>query len=414
MNEDVIIKNNCRLCNSTKLVLVININPSPIADAYVSKENLSQHQETYPLDLYLCEDCGHIQNIYVVNPDLLFRDYTFLTSNFKGLVEHFKNYSTDIIDSFGIKTNDFAVEIGSNDGTFLLNLKEKGIKVLGVDPAIDAVNIANERGVKTLPTYFTDALAKEILAKYSSADLVIANNVFAHSDNLIDIINGIEKILNDDGIFIFEVSYLADIVDKFLFDTVYHEHVSYHSINPLQKAFARTGLEIFNIIHNKSKGGSIRCFVKRIRSKKHIINPVVQSYLQNEITRGLDKKEIFLKYNKDIIARKKALNLLLDQLISEGKKIAGYGASTTVTTLMWHFELTEKLLFLVDDNKVKQFLYSPKNHLQVLPSSELVNQGIDYVVIMAWNYAEQIILNNKTFTEKGGKFIIPIPELKIV
>ena len=158
MNDAVTKRSTCRLCNSTNLKLVVNINPSPIADHYVSKEKLDEPQEAYPLDLYLCEDCGHVQNIYVVNPDLLFRDYTFFTSNFKGLDEHFKTYSAEIINTFGLKENDFAVEIGSNDGTFLLNLKEKEIRVLGVDPAIDAAKAANESGVETLPTYFTDEL----------------------------------------------------------------------------------------------------------------------------------------------------------------------------------------------------------------------------------------------------------------
>ena len=414
MNDAVTKRSTCRLCNSTNLKLVVIINPSPIADHYVSKEKLDEPQEAYPLDLYLCEGCGHVQNIYVVNPDLLFRDYTFFTSNFKGLVEHFKTYSNEIINAFGLKKNDFAVEIGSNDGTFLLNLKEKGIKVLGVDPAIDAANAANENGVKTLPTYFTEALAKEILNEYGKADLVVANNVFAHSDSLIDIISGIEKILNKDGIFVFEVSYLADIVDRFLFDTVYHEHVSYHSINPLQKAFANKGLEIFNIIQNKSKGGSIRCFVKRMTSKAYAIEPIVQSYIKTEQERGLDKKEVFLKYNDEIQVRKAALNDLLDELLKDGKKIAGYGASTTVTTLMWHFELSERLLFLVDDNKIKQYLFSPKSHLPVLPSAELISRDIDYVVILAWNYADAIMANNKVFSEQGGKFILPLPELKMV
>ncbi len=414
MNDAVTKRSTCRLCNSTNLKLVVNINPSPIADHYVSKEKLDEPQEAYPLDLYLCEGCGHVQNIYVVNPDLLFRDYTFFTSNFKGLVEHFKTYSAEIINTFGLKENDFAVEIGSNDGTFLLNLKEKEIRVLGIDPAIDAAKAANESGVETLPTYFTDELAKQILNEYGSADLVVANNVFAHSDSLIDIISGIERILNENGIFVFEVSYLADIVDKFLFDTVYHEHVSYHSINPLQKAFANKGLEIFNIIQNKSKGGSIRCFVKRIKSKVHNVEPIVQSYIQTEQERGLDKRDIFLKFNDDILKRKEALNNLLDQLLKDGKKIAGYGASTTVTTLMWHFELSARLLFLVDDNKIKQYLFSPKSHLQVLPSAELVNQDIDYVVILAWNYADAIMANNKAFADHGGKFIIPLPELRVV
>jgi SAM-dependent methyltransferase len=414
MKEAVIKKESCRLCNSAKILLVVNINPSPIADAYVSKNQLDETQDLYPLDLYLCEDCGHIQNAYVVNPDLLFKNYTFFTSNFKGLVEHFKEYADDITRSFDFKEGDLAVEIGSNDGTFLLNLKEKGMKVLGVDPAIDAVNFANEKGAHTLPDYFTEELAQKIVAENGKATLVIANNVFAHSDNLIDIINGIEKLLDKNGIFIFEVSYLADIIDRFLFDTVYHEHVSYHSINPLQKAFARKGLEIFDIIRNKSKGGSIRCFVKRISSEKHTAQPVVQEYIQNELQRGLNKKEVFLKYNQDVLQKKKEVLTLIDQLLVEGKKIVGYGASTTVTTLMWHFELTERLMFLVDDNKIKQYLFSPNNHLEVLPSSELVNSNIDYVVIMAWNYAEPIMANNKAFADKGGKFIIPLPELKVV
>lgn len=414
MNEAVSKKENCRLCNSANLSLVVNIHPSPIADAYVSKEELNETQDLYPLDLYICGDCGHIQNVYVVNPDLLFRDYTFFTSNFKGLVEHFKVYADDIAQRFGFKEGNLAVEIGSNDGTFLLNLKEKGMRVLGIDPAIDAVNMANERGAETLPDYFTDELVNNILATHGKADCVIANNVFAHSDNLIDIISGIEKILNTDGVFIFEVSYLADIVDRFLFDTVYHEHVSYHSINPLQKAFARKGLEIFDIVRNKSKGGSIRCFVKRTASQKHVSQPVVQEYIKSEIERGLDKKELFLKFNEDILQKKDEVVKLIDELLAQGKKIAGYGASTTVTTLMWHFDLTERLLFLVDDNKIKQYLYSPKNHLQVFPSAELINQDIDYVVIMAWNYADPIIANNKAFQENGGKFIIPLPELKVV
>jgi len=414
MKDAVIKKENCRLCNSANLQLVVNIHPSPIADAYVKKRQLDEVQDLYPLDLYICEDCGHVQNLYVVNPDLLFRDYTFFTSNFKGLVEHFRQYTEDVVNTYGFKDGDLAVEIGSNDGTFLLFLKEKGMRVLGIDPAFDAAKLANEKGAQTLPTYFTEKLANDILAEHGKAKLVIANNVFAHSDNLIDIISGIERILSEDGIFIFEASYLTDIVDRFLFDTVYHEHVSYHSINPLQKAFARKGLEIFNIVRNKSKGGSIRCFVKRITSAKREVQPVVNEYVQDEISRGLDKKEVFQKYNNDILRKKDELLKLVDSLLAEGKKIVGYGASTTVTTLMWHFDLTDKLLFLVDDNKVKQYMFSPRNHYEVLPSAELVNRDIDYVVILAWNYADPIIANNKAFAEKGGKFIVPLPELKIV
>ena len=414
MLKSLVRKDTCRLCKSSNLILVININPSPIADDYVKEEDLDKVQDLYPLDLFLCENCGHIQNIYVVNPDLLFRDYTFFTSNFKGLVKHFKLYASDLLESFNFRKGSLAFEIGSNDGTFLVNLKENGMKVIGIDPSIDAADKANKRNIFTIPDYFSSSISKDIVKSHGEASLVIANNVFAHSDNLIDIIEGISLLLSENGIFVFEVSYLLNIVDDFLFDTVYHEHVSYHSIVPLQKVFSNYGLEIFDIKSNKSKGGSIRCFVKKMNSIRYNVKETVNEHIKNEINRGFLKREVYENYNRDILQKKAETLNLIDDLLKDGKKIVGYGASTTVTTLMWHFELTEKLLFLVDDNKNKHYLFSPRSHLEVFPSSEIINQDIDFVIILAWNYSKVIIENNKEFKDKGGKFIIPLPQLEII
>jgi SAM-dependent methyltransferase len=414
MTPQISIKNRCRLCSSTQLRLAVNIAASPIADAYVPKEKLYEPQELYPLDLFLCMDCGHVQNLHVLEPDFLFKDYTFFTSNFKSLVSHFEEYSRDLVAEFYLKKDMLAVEVGSNDGTFLLNLAAIGMRTVGVDPSTAAAALANERGVKTIEAFFTEEVARRILSEHGRASVVIANNVFAHSDDLNGFVRAVEALLDHDGVFVFEVSYLGDIVDGFFFDTVYHEHVSYHSVRPLETFLGKFGLQIFNIVRNSSKGGSIRCFVKRISSGRYPVSEVVEEFIRSELTKGLAEIQTFERFDKAIIARKSENLALLKELLARGKRIAGYGASTTVTTLIWHFELCDKLEFLVDDNPVKQNLFSPRSHLEVLPSSELINRAVDFTVVLAWNYADKIIANNKLYLERGGRFIVPLPDLKVV
>ena len=219
----------CRLCDSKALELALPIAPSPIADAYIPASRLGIPQELYPLDLYLCKDCGHVQNIDIVNPELLFRDYLYTTSSSSGLVAHFKKYAADIAVGFAVEPGSLVVEIGSNDGSLLRSFKEYGLQVLGIDPALTIAERATASGIETLPEFFTASLASKIREERGNATIIAANNVFAHSDNLADIVRGVRNLLADDGVFVFEVSYLVDIVDEYLFDTVYHEHLSYHS-----------------------------------------------------------------------------------------------------------------------------------------------------------------------------------------
>jgi SAM-dependent methyltransferase len=387
---------------------------SPIADAYVPAERLSEKQDTYPLDLYLCLECGHVQNLDVVNPEILFRDYVYVTASSLGLVEHYRRYAQDVATAFGLQPGSLVVEIGSNDGSLLEFFKQKGCKVVGVDPAQRIAAAATAKGIPTLPEFFSGALAEEIRSRHGAASLVTANNVFAHSDQLADIVRGIRTLLADDGVFVFEVSYLVDIVDRFLFDTVYHEHVSYHSIAPLKTFFERLGMQLIDVQRIASKGGSIRGFAQRLPEGKRPVAPVVAELVAMESARGFGQPQVYSEYARAIDARKQALTRLLDGARAQGKTVAGYGASTTVTTLMWHFGLTDKIDFLADDNPRKEGLYSPGCHVPVVASKEIYSRRPDYVIILAWNYAQPIIDRHRRFLEEGGKFVIPLPDLRVV
>ena len=407
-------RQHCRLCEAANLLLVLPIAASPIADAYVPAERLGEKQDAYPLDLYLCLTCGHVQNLDVVNPEILFRDYVYVTASSLGLVEHYRRYAEEVTTRFGLKPGSLVVEIGSNDGSLLEFFKEKGCNVVGVDPAQQIAAAATAKGILTLPEFFSSALADEIRSRHGPASVVAANNVFAHSDNLADIVRGIRTLLADDGVFVFENSYLVDIVDRFLFDTVYHEHVSYHSIAPLKTFFERLGMQLIDVQRIASKGGSIRGFAQRLPEGKRPVAPIVAELLAMESARGFAQPQVYREYAQAIDARKQALTRLLEGARAQGKTVAGYGASTTVTTLMWHFDLTDKIDFLADDNPRKEGLYSPGCHVPVVASKEIYSRRPDYVIILAWNYAQPIIDRHRRFLEEGGKFVVPLPDLRVV
>lgn len=410
---DVSKRSNCRLCNSDKLSMVLPIKASPIADNFVPREKTNISQRCFPLDLYQCQDCGHAQNTDIVNPDLLFRDYLFQTGSSAGLVEHFRKYANDVVEKFDIKPESLVVEIGSNDGSLLNFFKGLGLKVLGVDPAVEIARQATTAGIPTLPEFFTSSLATQITAQHGRAKLIVANNVYAHSDQLADMTDAVASLLDEDGVFIFEVSYLLDIVDKFLFDTIYHEHLSYHSIAALQKFFKLHGLHFFDVEKIVTKGGSMRGFVQKINGSRKE-QPIIEKMIATEMQRGLHKPEIFQQYEKEILARKQDLQNFIENARNKKQKIAAYGASTTVITLMYHFELENKLDYLLDDNAKKQGLYSPGRHLEVKAGSTLYTDKPDVVIILAWQYADAIIRKHQQFIAEGGVFVVPLPTLKII
>jgi hypothetical protein len=414
MNELLVTKrSSCRLCHSDKLLMVLPMKPSPIADAFITHDKKHIPQPSIPLDLYQCQTCGHVQNVDIVNPDLLFREYLFQTGSSSGLVAHFSLYAQEIVQKYNIKPGAFVVEIGSNDGTLLKFFKALGLNVLGIDPAVEIAQQATAAGTPTLPEFFSSALAKQIAAQHGAAKLIVANNVYAHSDELADITTAIASLLDDDGIFIFEVSYLLDIIDKFLFDTIYHEHLSYHSISALQRFLKAHGLHLFDVEKITSKGGSIRGFVQKINGP-HPEQAIIETMIAEEIRRGLHQPQIFQHYEQAILLQKQAVTAFIDKALQHKKRVIAYGASTTVITLMYHFELENKLEYLVDDNPKKQGLFSPGCHLEVSLSNILYTDKPDIVVILAWQYADVIIQKHQQFIAEGGTVVVPLPSLQII
>jgi SAM-dependent methyltransferase len=409
MTGHVTRKSACRLCGSRALELVLPIRPSPIGDAFITADRLQEKQELYPLDCYLCGDCGHLQNLDVVDPDILFRDYTYRTSVSLGLVQHFANYARSVVSDIGIPRDSLVVEMGSNDGSLLKAFQAEGMRVQGIDPARDIARAATNQGVPTLPDFFTSKVAAKILAERGGAALFCANNVFAHIDNLADVAEGIRTLLAPDGVFVFEVSYIVDMIDNMVFDTIYHEHVSHHALLPMEAFLQRHGLTLFDVMRTGTKGGSIRAFAQLAATGTRAKSSRLAALIAEETRRGITQPKIYGDWFAAIERCKQAVLTFLDDARLAGKTVAGYGASTTTTTLLHHFELASRLAFIADDNPLKQGRFSPGAHLPVLPSSELAQRKPDIVVILAWIYAEPIIARNAAFLEAGGTFLVPLP-----
>ncbi len=403
----------CRLCQSRNVEIVLPLKPSALADAYVPASRLSEPQERYPLDVFLCRDCGHVQLLDVVDPRVLFSNYLYVTSVSLGLLEHFKKYADEIVSRMSPASGSLAIDIGSNEGALLQNFKRHGLRVLGVDAAQNIAALANAAGIETVADFFTADLARKIRQSHGPASVVTANNVFAHSDVLPDMVDGIRELLALDGVFVFEVIYLADLIEKLTFDTIYHEHLSHHSVKPLQSFFQRHGMELFDIQRILTKGGSIRGFVQ-LAGGPRSISPSVAELIELEKRVGLHEPEVFHRFNAKLEGLKSELHRLVHSLKAQGKRIAAYGASATCTTLTHHFELGELFEFIVDDDPRRHGLYSPGYHIPVFPSSALAEKKPDHVVVLAWQYANPIVRRNQSFLDQGGHFIVPMPGVRVI
>jgi hypothetical protein len=403
----------CRLCGALELECVLPLRPSPIGDALVPPSQLSVTQELYPLDCYLCLGCGHLQNLDVVDPDILFREYTYRTSVSLGLVEHFRNYAAACVESLQLVPGSLVVEIGSNDGSLLKAFKALGMRVIGIDPARNIAAAAIASGIPTIAEFFSSNIAAAICSEHGPATLFCANNVFAHIDDMSDIATGIRTVLGPQAVFVFEVSYILDMIDNMVFDTIYHEHVSHHALCPLEVFLNRHDLTLFDAMRTGTKGGSIRGFAQPLHTGRRERSERLRQMLAEEDRRGIAEPALYRRWFAEIDQRKRAVLARLDDAIAAGGFVAGYGASTTTTTLLYHFELEKRLAFIVDDNPLKQGMFSPGAHIPVLPSSELVSRKPDLVVILAWIYADPILRRNRAFIEGGGRFLVPLPEMKL-
>ena len=408
-------RTDCRLCGARGLPLIMSLGSTPLANEFVAAKDLHTPQDRYPLDVHLCTACGHVQLLDIVDPEVLFRNYVYVSSTSTVFVDHFRRYAEAMLAYTGMAAGSTVIEIGSNDGALLRFFKQAGMRVLGIDPARQIAAAATASGIETLPEFFDLALAQRLRAQGHEAALIAANNVFAHADDLHTIVGGVAHLLSRDGVFVFEVSYLLDVFEKTLFDTIYHEHLSYHTVKPLVGFFARHGMELIDAIRVDSHGGSLRGIAQR-KGGRFARQPGVDRLIAEEARLGLHGPEAYRTFFDNIQQRKAELTSLLTRLKADGKRIAGFGAPAKATTLMFHFGLgPETLEYIIDNSPLKQGLFTPGHHIPVVPASYLDDprHRPDYALILAWNFAEPIITGHRAFLEGGGHFIIPLPRVEV-
>jgi SAM-dependent methyltransferase len=406
-------RDTCRLCGSRDLEVALHYVPTPPADAYVPVDHAHVRQDVYPLDLYLCRTCGFAQLCDVIKADSIYVDYIYETKSSLGLVDHFQRYANAVIDRLKPPNGELVVDLGSNDGTLLKAFKKRGMRVFGVDPAREIALAATQAGIETVPTFFDADVSRQIRERQGPATIITANNIFANVDDLDEFTNNIRSLLSGDGVFIFESYYLGDLIDNMVFDFIYHEHLSSFSVTPLIGFFSRHGMELIDVERVPTKGGSLRYTVQLVGGPRPV-SPRVNEFLRKERQRGLSKIQTFDTFAERIGAAKEDVVNLLGTLKNEGKSIAGYGASATTTTLIYHFGLGFYLDYLVDEYSRKQNVLSPGLHLPVLPPQALVERATDYAIIMAWRYFQPIVEKNQVFRDRGGHFIVPLPKLTII
>jgi SAM-dependent methyltransferase len=415
MTSKVHRRNTCRLCGSLRVELAFSLVPTPPANAFVSADRLGEPQATFPLDLFFCADCTHLQLLDIVDPSLLFEHYVYVSGTSPSFVRHFEQYADSVAEVIGPLAQKLVVDIGSNDGTLLVAFRDRhSAKVLGVDPARNLAAIAMAAGVETIADYFTPELAATISAKHGPAAVVTANNVFAHVDDLASVADGVSSLLAPDGIFVFEVSYLLDVVEKTLFDTIYHEHLAYHASRPLIPFLKKHGLELIEAVRVPSHGGSLRGIAQHAGGPRPR-GASVDEALALESNCGLERLSTYVDMADRIRRLGEELRALLAELKSQGKTIAGFGAPAKATTLMYHFGIDASVIdFIVDDNPLKQGSFTPGLHVPVLAAESIEQRRPDYLLILAWNFAEPIIAKTSGFRANGGRYIVPLPTLKVI
>lgn len=404
----------CRLCQSTDLQNVLSLSPTPAGDSYLPKEQHPERLESYPLDVFLCRKCGHAQLGALVDPSEIYTNYLYTTSVSLGLTEHFRQYADTVCTKLQLRPGSLVVDIGSNDGTLLRAFKEKGMEVLGVDPAREIARRATESGIPTINAFFTPALAAEIIGQHGCASLVIANNMVANVPDPSDFVRGVNQLVGEHGHFVWETGYVRYLTEDCVFDNVHHEHIDYYAVRPLIGFYRQFDLELFDVETTSSKGSSIRCYVRR-KSSAQKISASVTDLVRHEEERGYFSPATYARLAERLAATRTELHQRIATWRAEGKTVAGYGAAIGTTTMLYHFDLGAKLDYLVDDNPIRHGLQSPGFAIPVEPATRLAGASRpDYVLVLAWRYADPIIRRNQAFLQNGGAFVRVLPEIDVV
>ena len=395
------------------MTLGLPMQPTPIGDNYLAADELERHEESFNLDLYLCEDCGQVQLRDVVSPDLLYPAFPYVTSVSVGLPEHFRKFAEELISQHQLVTGSLVVEIGSNEGPMLRAFQDRGCRVLGIEPATEIAHAATSGGVPTLARYFTKELAVEVQEEYGRAAVIAANNVLANIDDLDEVMEGANLLLAPDGLLVMETSYWRDVVGQGLIDTIYHEHLSYFSVAPLKLFFQRHGLQLIDCQRNANKGGSIRLTAQKNRGPRPV-RPSVENQIALEWEERIHDLNTLAACRNRLNELTRKLQEAINQFRPVDKSVAGYGASVGTTTMLFEFGLGQTIAQMFDDNPRKHGKYSPGLHIPCLPADGLDEAKPDHVIVFAWRYFDQIRKKHLGYEQGGGHYILPIPRVEVI
>lgn len=413
MNENVLRHDMyCRLCSGKNIETVIKLADTPLEDQFVRNDKKDIVQPLYPLELALCKDCGYLYLPYIVSPEASYTDYVYVSGVTVGLRNHYDQYAKEIATDFSIPEGSLVVDLGSNDGSMLASFKRLGMKIVGVEPAGSIATQANEDGLTTINDFFTDKVAGHILDTHGTAHVVTANYMYANIDDVITFTKTVAKLLSKDGIFVVQTGYHPEQMKIKMFDYIYHEHFSYFTVEVLRELFAACGLELIHAQKMAPKGGSIR-IIGQLKNGRRQIDACVQQLVDEERQQGMREPETYKKFALEIESAKQQLLLLLNELKAAGKKIVGFGASHSTTTLVYHFELAPFIDYLVDDNPLKHGRYSPGYHLPVYSSERLYEDAPDYAIILGWQHQQSIMDKHKSHLANNGHWIVPLPNLQV-
>ena len=410
---DIDIATSCRGCDEEGLEVILSLGEMPLANALLSNEQLNDPEPRYPLDVAFCARCGLVQLTASVPPEALFSDYPYYSSYSDAVVDNARRLVRPMIEERGLGSTSLAIEIASNDGYLLQHYVRAGVRVLGIDPAANIAPSAEARGVPTLCAFFGEELADDLRAAGYRADVLHAHNVLAHVPRLDDVLRGIARILADDGVAVIETPYVGDLVEALEFDTIYHEHLFYYSLTSLDAALRRNGLRAIDVERIALHGGSLRLLAARGGAGVH--SPAVDSLLASEARAGMASAAYYRGFADRVATLCGELRELLAGLKSRGSSIAAYGAAAKGATLLNAAALPDgTLAFVADRSPHKQGRSMPGVHIPIVSPDRLLEAMPDYVLLLAWNHAEEIVLQQTEYGRRGGRFIVPVPVPRVI
>lgn len=406
----------CAFCGETNMNLIFDFGEVALAGAFLKSENI-KNEKKFPMRVCFCNECFAVQVVDIISPDTLFKDYFYFSSSIETLRNHFSSYAEEVVGRFLNPSNATVLEFGCNDGVLLRPLADHGIKnVIGVDPAKNVVSCINDDRITIKNSYFTEEIAQEIISEYGKVDMIVANNVYAHIQDIQGTTRAVESALGKNGVFVFEVHYLGKVIEELQYDMIYHEHLYYYSLLSAIQHFKRYNMVVFDLKLVPIHAGSLRLYVSKKGSKYALkVSDAVNLLVEEERTKGYDKSCSFQEFANEVAKTKKELIFLLKKLKSEGKTIAGYGASGRANTMIQYCEITEDLVsYMIDDAPAKTGFFTPGSHLEIFPSSVLLeNDAPDYVLVFAWSFFDEILKRNKNYIKAGGRMILPLPKVKV-